>query len=364
MDERVGAPFEGHMTRRSRRGGVPAWTPSQLCVGCFVPILLLSGCVMDEHALLQVEWPHWLRQASLDHDENSDQKPSPRQLERRWKHGRNDNALEEWDWLIARSSLPHKTKQRIQKCGTNAWIEYSPSTDRYRLRSDACKHRLCPLCRRRYAVEAEQRLKYALEGIGPGKARLVTLTLRSSDAPLETQLSNLWQAFRRLRSRNYWKHRVRGSVAVLEVTYNAERSQWHPHLHVVTEGRFMAQATLAKEWLHSTRGSSIVDIRLIRSVDATSSYLTSYLTKCPRFQTTTTLDLALEYLTATSRIRLIRTYGTLRRRAQEHERQDEYPSDWRPVKPLLVMLHDALTGSHYALQTLRKVRRDLYGDSS
>lgn len=297
------------------------------------------------------------REASLDPNELTDEKVPPRQLERRWKHYGDPRLLSRWDQLIGETDLPRKTKERILSCGMNAWVEWSEYAQKYRITANACKHRYCPLCRHRWTRTTHDRLKNAVDAIPKGRAKLITLTQRSTTAPLTTQLVNLWQAFRRLRERKVWKNNVRGSVTVLEVTYNEETNQWHPHLHSICSARFIPQKVLAREWLHSSRGSMIVDVRAVKNTEKTAQYLTSYLTKMPQMSTTDGINPWTELLDSTRGNRLIRFHGTLRAVQKTAPVDDDYPCDWKRVKPLLILIDDALHGSHSATTILRAIQR-------
>jgi hypothetical protein len=111
--------------------------------------------------------------------------------------------------------------------------------------------------------------------------RMVTLTLKSSKAPLKAQLKSLRSFFRRLRQRAVWKKAVTGGIAVIEVTFNRTTLEWHPHLHVVCTGEYIPRDGVVKDWKEITGGSWLVDIRKIESGEKASGYLSRYLTAPP-----------------------------------------------------------------------------------
>lgn len=139
-----------------------------------------------------------------------------------------------------------------------------------------CGHRLCPLCSRRRAARIAGRLA---EQLPSHPTRLITLTLRSSDAYLGLQIDELWRAFDALRRTKQWKSRVFGYVGVVEVTWSPERRQWHPHIHVVCEGKYFDQRELSELWMAASRGSSIVHVSLIRRKEAAAQYVAKYVSK-------------------------------------------------------------------------------------
>ncbi|MCG1598838.1 protein rep [Staphylococcus epidermidis] len=91
--------------------------------------------------------------------------------------------------------------------------------------------------------------------------RLIFLTLTTpnvTDRHLEDEIQKYNQSFRRLSNRKHFKSIAKGYVRKLEVTYNVERDDYHPHFHVLvsvnrsyfTDKRYyMSQ----KEWLNLWR---------------------------------------------------------------------------------------------------------------
>ena len=82
-----------------------------------------------------------------------------------------------------------------------------------------------------------------------------------------------------LRNRRLWKDRVRGGVAFLEVTFDADKRSWHPHLHCMLDGLYIHRPDLSALWLQCTGDSHNVDIKLIHSKSEVARYITKYITK-------------------------------------------------------------------------------------
>lgn len=166
---------------------------------------------------------------------------------------------------------------KLTGCGRHAAVLWHEGEQRPLIGRALCKSRLCPTC----GMKRAQRLRSTLLPIvrQMDSARLITLTLKSSDAPLENQLKRLTAAFAKLRRRKAGKKYLRGGIYVIEVTYNAEADQWHPHLHVVAEGRYWPQHELADLWQTITGDSRIVDLRACHDRRSTVNYVTSYVSK-------------------------------------------------------------------------------------
>jgi len=263
--------------------------------------------------------------------------------------------LETW----ARTSCTDTTlRERILSCGMDAWVDYSPSTGRYRLRCTRCGFRACPICRQAWALNIRDKITSVLADVAPERRKLCTLTMRSSGCPLLSQVKNLWRSFRKLKQRKVWRENVSGYIAVLEVTYNEARDQWHPHLHLVLDAAFIAQAELSKQWLQVTLNSKIVDIRAVRSFDSISTYLGKYLVKPLQLPPTMAAERVDEYYRLFVGARFTRFGGTLKPNADEELWRPDYPEDWQPAMPLSVLLERLERGEIDATHMAQAIARE------
>ena len=127
-------------------------------------------------------------------------------------------------------------------------------------RANFCKDRLCTTCQWRKSMRQYQTSlklgKIALQRHPTLKLVFLTLTVPSvSLRSLSDAIDSLFEGWKRLRQRKEVKSAVRGYIRTLEVTYNHERDDWHPHIHAVlavpsryfktglyiTRGRFLPQ---------------------------------------------------------------------------------------------------------------------------
>jgi hypothetical protein len=109
--------------------------------------------------------------------------------------------------------------------------------------------------------------------------RLVTLTKRHVDDPLRTQLDSIVSDFRRLRSTSWWRSHVVGGLAFLEVTLSKATRLWHPHLHLICTGHYLPHNELAPLWSSITKGSNVVDVRLVTERSDVANYVLGYVRK-------------------------------------------------------------------------------------
>lgn len=163
------------------------------------------------------------------------------------------------------------------ECGQDAWVQESTTQPGvFRVVSSKCKDRFCVPCSNDRSRTAQTILQ---EKLTTGVHRFITLTLRSESESLQSQVDRLYSSFRKLRQRVFWKSRVKGGVAFVEVKWSDKGNRWHPHLHIVTHGRFLPVKDLGREWYAVTGDSWIVDVRAIKDERKAASYCAKYATK-------------------------------------------------------------------------------------
>lgn len=289
----------------------------------------------------------------LDPERKSREKPPPDPQNRSLifrKHRNADQQLT--DWMLRRCPDEALTK-RVLSCGSDAWVDQSPSTGRFRIRCQRCGYRACPVCRTRWALHVRDKIEVATTMATARRLKLCTLTLRSSSAPLRKQIDHLWWSFRKLRDRTIWKNAVDGCIAVVEITWNEKRSQWHPHLHCIIESDYLDARKLSKQWLQITLTSKIVDVRALRDAGNVGKYLTAYLMKATELPPDLDDEKKDEYFSLFKGGRFVRFYGTLRPKKGVEPVKPPYPEDWAPLMPLGELLRRAAEGDDFASHLLR-----------
>lgn len=150
---------------------------------------------------------------------------------------------------------------RMEKCSDVLVFQECPECGRKKLvRANSCRDRLCPMCAwrlslRRYAENLPVFLRMEEMGYRP-----VFLTLSIRNVPAEGEALRR-SAFEILKAFNVFsaKHlegRHVGYYRVLEVTYNRERQEFHPHVHVIfwtRGGRLMPKHRLTELWQKALR---------------------------------------------------------------------------------------------------------------
>lgn len=175
---------------------------------------------------------------------------------------------------------PHparKLASRLASCCRHPKLLQDNATGQLIYVPGRCNCRICPLCGPIRAAELESCIREHVAKID--SPRMLTLTLKSIDAPLADQIARLRACFREFRRRADFKAHIKGGIAVVEVTYNKKTDEWHPHLHCLVEGTYWAQAAIANAWERTTGDSRIVDVRMITSREAAAKYVAKYVAK-------------------------------------------------------------------------------------
>lgn len=212
-----------------------------------------------------------------------------------------------------------KRLTRIQHCCQFPVI-YVDSTGKPSTSLGRCRDRLCPLCSAARARESGERVKAIVQLMDA--PRFMTLTVPHCDDSLEHQLDTLMVLFRALRAEPEWKHFVKGGVWSLELTYNRDRSEWHPHIHIIFDGGYFPQPRLKAIWSRIQQEEVIVDVRAVSSVGAAAKYIAKYVSKTVDLNSWGPEEIR-TYASAMHRRRTIHTFGSCHGRTAEADPDDE-----------------------------------------
>ncbi|GAF79661.1 unnamed protein product, partial [marine sediment metagenome] len=178
---------------------------------------------------------------------------------------------------LCRTRQPESRKREFTNCGNHAYVLRSiddPSV--FRIAGSSCHDRFCLPCanERAHAIALN-----VSDHLRERQCRFLTLTLRSADEPLAELLDKLYRSFQALRRRAVWRKRVTGGVAFLEVKYNAAKDRWHPHFHMLLEGRYLPDTDIRRLWYQITGDSRIIFIKMVTSQLHATRYVTKYASK-------------------------------------------------------------------------------------
>lgn len=148
---------------------------------------------------------------------------------------------------------------RLKDCSN--YLKFARINGKVKLiQTNSCRVRLCPICayKRSLAVYRNVRSIYTLLQRQPrNKYLFLTLTIRNVAAEqLQAAIDNLNAGYVRLMRNKAYKTITLGTIRTIEVTYNAARGDYHPHIHALIHtsndiycGRnYISQQQLKADW--------------------------------------------------------------------------------------------------------------------
>ena len=172
--------------------------------------------------------------------------------------------------------------ERVKYCCSYLWFLECQESEKHpkKLKSAVfCEDRLCGLCQKRKSIKQfaiSVQLGHEFLKQYP-TYRFLFLTLTVPNVKLEelrNKITHILESWNRLIQRTEVKRAVKGYYRTLEITYNHERKDYHPHLHVVlvvSSAYFKTKIYIKRDrwlemWRESTRQQEItqVDIRSIK----------------------------------------------------------------------------------------------------
>lgn len=224
-------------------------------------------------------------------------------------------------------SFSGKFSSRLQACRKYAWFVQHKVTKKLRVMSSRCKLRWCPICRDvsrmivTHAVDDWLKVqKYP---------KMITLTMKHNDDPLQLQIKHLYDSFRNLRRRAFFQQRISGGVWFFQLKWNLRTEQWHPHIHCLVAGKFIPHNQLKKLWHEITGDSYIVDVSPVHDIENASSEVARYATS-PADITKVPLDQAIDIYYATKNRRICGSWGSAKKCTLKPTPQDDQ-DDWFKV---------------------------------
>jgi hypothetical protein len=260
--------------------------------------------------------------------------PPPKSY-REYMRLRNSNEVKATDealdiWFAGRSS---EIKERYENCRKQAFFFRNKTTGHVKVVGQSCRQRWCYLCGRSKARELSRRLAEWLKVAK--KPKFLTLTLRHSKAPLKDQLDALYRHFRNLRMHSITKKALKAGHWSVQLTYNAQTGEWHPHIHALVIGKWLSNRVLSHIWREVTHGSYIVDCKYIKNIhspkvrDKAAWYVARYVSRpCPMADIP--LEKRLEMIQAFHSRRLHNSWGKLAKEGLPPREKFDY-TVWSPI---------------------------------
>lgn len=235
-------------------------------------------------------------------------------------------------------------------CGESAHVEVS-ATDPpdYRINSENCRDRWCRACQgdRTRVIAAN-----IIEHLGTRQSRFLTLTIQTDALTLKQAVDKLYRSFAKLRLTTLWRRKVTGGVATCEIKRGATGDRWHPHLHVILEGKYLPHDDVRRAWFKITGDSYIVHLKTVENSIQAAQYVTKYLRKPVPASIVRTPDHLSEAMVALHGRRMVTTFGTWRgvKLTQAPDR-----GEWTTVCSLRDLIQRAGQGDLEAKRILRRL---------
>lgn len=171
----------------------------------------------------------------------------------------------------------NKTISRIEECCVNVQSVLTEDNETGKIiKAHRCMNRFCPICAATSSRKKAFMLKTILEAMRENedyKFLFLTLTVPNVDASnLKIELDEQYKALKRFIQLKEFKKISRGYVRKTEITYNSERNDFHPHIHllIAVENDYFTRENYVKRerwleiWQNSKKDKSIsqVDIRV------------------------------------------------------------------------------------------------------
>lgn len=127
---------------------------------------------------------------------------------------------------------------RMSHCSDTIAYEVMPDGSYRYAGACLCRDKLCPVCAWRLAVKRTGEMIKTIDKlteIAPRTTAIhIVLTVKNCEASkLKAVIQAMSAGFARLRRRQLWKDYIIGYARSIEVTYNADKATYHPHIHCV-----------------------------------------------------------------------------------------------------------------------------------
>lgn len=288
---------------------------------------------------------------------------SPRQIETDFRHSFWAHRRPRLRSALVSADASPSRLDAWDGCGSCAWVcLHRDDPNAARIVCHRCHDRWCEACaaekRRRVCRNLTAALveRYQLESpyAKCTRIRFLTLTLRSSDTPLADQINRLYSCFGRFRHRRAIQRCMGGGVQFLELTLNPRTGLWHPHLHVLFEGRYLPHGVARDTWHDVTGDSFVVDIRQLPTIAVAAWYVAKYAAKAVSASVISDHVRLTEAVTALAGRRVFNTFGSFA--ALGLTDQPEPDAGWYPITTLADLTARAHAGDDEARRILAKLK--------
>lgn len=183
--------------------------------------------------------------------------------------------------LVSESVVTENTLELIRECNTFMMMVADETLEnKKQYKGNSCKNRFCPICAwkkaRKDALALSVMMAYLKQ---EEKKDFIFLTLTAPNVPAEElndEIKHYNHSFKKLMERKEVRSIVKGYARKLEITYNEERDDYHPHFHVLIavnksyftdKDYYISRDRWLELWKQVTKNPLItqVDVRKVRN---------------------------------------------------------------------------------------------------
>lgn len=182
-----------------------------------------------------------------------------------------------------------KTLQRIHDCGNfiQSVLTADESTGKV-VKANRCMNRFCPICLATRSRKQGFALGVILETLRENyDYKFLFLTLTVPNVPgheLIKELQKQYGSLKRFIQRKQFKNISKGYVRKTEITYNPNRNDFHPHIHMLiavdenyfTRENYVKQETWLEIWKKCKRDDSITQVHIKKANEESFRELAKY----------------------------------------------------------------------------------------
>ena len=182
-----------------------------------------------------------------------------------------------------------KTLQRIHDCGNfiQSVLTADESTGKV-VKANRCMNRFCPICLATRSRKQGFALGVILETLRENyDYKFLFLTLTVPNVPgheLIKELQKQYESLKRFIQRKQFKNISKGYVRKTEITYNPNRNDFHPHIHMLiavdenyfTRENYVKQETWLEIWKKCKKDDSITQVHIKKANEESFRELAKY----------------------------------------------------------------------------------------
>ena len=189
---------------------------------------------------------------------------------------------------IIKGKVGSTTLELIRNCSHFMRFNTDVTLEKRKLmQANSCKNRFCPMCA--YRKARKDGLKHMImtkKLKKDNKYAFLFLTLTApniSGERLENEINEYAAAFKRFTNLKEFQAINKGYIRKLEVTYNADRDDYHPHYHILLcvdknyfkDKKYIKQSKWLEMWKLAKRDNniSVVDVRRVKDSEEDNVYL-------------------------------------------------------------------------------------------